>query len=86
MSTPLPDDVAAFFRQIVKPDQPISARQASILLGVHINTLKRLPPEELSYFRVGARGDRRYLARDVKAYIDRRTERFSRHHMNEASG
>jgi hypothetical protein len=69
-----PDALEAAIRKIVKPDQPITARHAAVLLGVHINTLKRIPPDQLPYFRVGTRGDRRYHMRDVKAYMNRRTE------------
>jgi excisionase family DNA binding protein len=43
------------------------------LLGVHRNTVYRMNPRELPYFRVGARGDRRYLPEDVRSYIERRT-------------
>lgn len=38
-------------------------------MGVHMNTVKRIPPEELPYFRFGTRGDRRYEQTDVDAYI-----------------
>jgi excisionase family DNA binding protein len=42
------------------------------LLGVHWRTVKRLPPSELPYVRVNARGDRRYRLEDVQAYLERR--------------
>jgi hypothetical protein len=44
------------------------------LLGIHGNTVKKIPPEELPYFRIGSRGDRRYFPSDVRAYIISRTE------------
>lgn len=49
---------------------PIRPRDVARLLGVHINTVKRLHPGDLPYFRVGARGDRRYHRADVTAYIE----------------
>jgi hypothetical protein len=42
------------------------------LLGVHPHTVKRIPAWELPYFRLGARGDRRYRVADVELYIARR--------------
>jgi len=53
---------------------PLTAAEASRHLGVHVNTLKRIPPTELPYFRIGSRGDRRYLHPDVQAYISRHRE------------
>jgi excisionase family DNA binding protein len=38
-------------------------------LGVHQNTVKRIPPEDLPYFRFGTRGDRRYDPADIDEYI-----------------
>jgi hypothetical protein len=52
---------------------PLSAGEVSNRLGVHINTVKRIPPSELPFFRVSNRGDRRYLLEDVEEYIRRRT-------------
>jgi hypothetical protein len=49
----------------------MTATAVSIFLGIHNNTVKKIPASELPYFRVGARGDRRYLPSDVDAYIDR---------------
>jgi Helix-turn-helix domain len=43
--------------------------EAAALLRIHQNTLKRIPPAELPYFRVGRRGDRRYLRSDILAYM-----------------
>ena len=43
------------------------------MLRVHRNTAKKIPPGELPFFRIGSRGDRRYVEADVLAYIARRT-------------
>jgi excisionase family DNA binding protein len=69
MRTILPDDVDTFLRAIVKLEQPVSVSEVARLLGVHTNTVKRIDPEHLPYFRVGSRGDRRYQRDDVRAYI-----------------
>jgi hypothetical protein len=53
---------------------PLSAYEVSNHLSVHPNTVKRIPPYELPYFRVGHRGDRRYELEDVEKYIRQRTE------------
>jgi hypothetical protein len=42
------------------------------LLGVHNNTVKRIPPADIPFFRVGSRGDRRYIRWDIERYIERR--------------
>lgn len=42
-------------------------------LGLHPNTVKRIDPRDLPYVRIVARGDRKYRADDVAAYIERRT-------------
>jgi hypothetical protein len=77
--TVLPDHVDTFLRAIVKPEQPVGAREVALLLGVHPNTVKRIDPEALPYFTVGARGDRRYQRDDVRAYIyARRNEPMER--------
>jgi len=69
----LPDHVDAFLRAIVKPEQPLRAREVALLLGLHPHTVKRVDPEELPYFTVCPRGDRRYLPSDVRAYVERRS-------------
>ena len=51
---------------------PLHAHEAAEALSVHVNTLKRIPPSDLPYFRLGSRGDRRYRRQDVTAYIARR--------------
>jgi excisionase family DNA binding protein len=53
----------------------LTATEAAERLGIHNNTAKRIPPDELPYFRVAARGDRRYRLEDVEAYIERRMVR-----------
>jgi hypothetical protein len=42
------------------------------MLGLHTNSVKRISPKELPFFRVGSRGDRRYYLDDVQAYITKR--------------
>lgn len=51
----------------------IGAQGVAEILGIHVNTVKKIPPNELPYFRIGNRGDRKYRYYDVKAYIMRRT-------------
>ena len=50
---------------------------ASRMLGVSTWTLKRIPPEQIPYYRVGGRGNRMYRPADINAYLDARrvTER-----------
>jgi excisionase family DNA binding protein len=50
----------------------LSVNEVAEYLRVHRNTVKRIPPDELPYFRVGHRGDRRYRLQDVLAYIRER--------------
>ena len=73
---PFPDTAEAFIRTIVKPDQPLRAPQVGRLLGVHENTVKRIPASELPYFTVSPRGDRRYFSSDVHRYIEARMVRL----------
>lgn len=44
----------------------------ALALGVHRNSVKRIPGGELPFWRFGSRGDRRYRAADVEAYMRRR--------------
>lgn len=53
---------------------PLTVTQVSVMLGIHNNTVKKIPPTELPYFRVASRGDRRYLLEDIRAYILRHME------------
>jgi hypothetical protein len=55
-------------------DEPLETSEVARRLGVHPNTVKRIAPEDLPYFRVGGRGDRRYMARDVERYVQERAE------------
>jgi len=50
----------------------ISVRRVAELLDVHPNTVKRIDPADLPYFRVARRGDRRYWVTDVFTYIGAR--------------
>jgi hypothetical protein len=50
-------------------DDLVDVAEAARLLGLHVNTTKRLDPADLPYFRVGTRGDRRYRLGDVRAYL-----------------
>ena len=54
---------------------PLTAHEVARHLSIHVNTVKRIPPAQLPFFRVGERGDRRYLLDDVYDYIARRTVR-----------
>jgi excisionase family DNA binding protein len=52
---------------------PLTPMEVAKYLGIHVNTVKRIPACELPYMRVTNRGDRRYHPEDVQAYIDQRT-------------
>jgi hypothetical protein len=54
-------------------NRPIRVVEVRDILGVHYNTVLRIDPRELPYFRVGSRGDRRYLPEDVRSYVEKRT-------------
>jgi len=51
---------------------PLSAHEVARHLGVHVNTVKRIPAYELPFFRFGTRGDRKYLLEHVERYIAKR--------------
>lgn len=53
--------------------RPYTVREVAAILGIHYNTVKRLPPADLRYFTVGTRNDRRYRRADVHDYITART-------------
>jgi hypothetical protein len=55
--------------------RPMTAAEVAQMIGIHLNTLKKIPALELPYYRIGRRGDRRYRFGDVEAYIRRRSER-----------
>jgi hypothetical protein len=68
--------VKAWARSTWPPDarpQALTTARVALVLGVHPHTVKRIPPDELPYFRVGLRGDRRYRVADVDAYVTRRS-------------
>lgn len=50
----------------------VDAREVARILGVHTNTVKRIPSWELSYTRINRRGDRRYLRSDIIAFVAQR--------------
>jgi len=56
-------------------DRPLSAAEVAERLGLAQPSVKRIPSDELPYFRATSRGDRRYLPKDVQAYIERRMVR-----------
>lgn len=51
----------------------LSVKDVANRLGVNVNTVKRIHPKDLPYFRVTNRGDRRYYEADVDKYISIRT-------------
>lgn len=57
------------------PSDWLSVNETAIMLGLHNNTVKRIPPEYLPFMRVTDRGDRKYRVSDVEAYIERRMVR-----------
>jgi len=52
--------------------EALTVNEVGLWLGVCVNTVKRIPPADLPFFRIGSRGDRRYLQSDVIAYIAKR--------------
>lgn len=54
-------------------EECLTANEVGLWLGVHVNTVKRIPFELLPYFRVTSRGDRRYEPANVHEYIRRRS-------------
>ena len=47
----------------------LTARQVAELVGLHVNTVKRIPPEDLPYWTFGTRRDRRYTRTDVARFM-----------------
>ena len=47
----------------------LTAREVAKIIGVHVNTLKRIPPTRLPYYRIFSRGDRRYKPSDVATFL-----------------
>lgn len=57
------------------PFEPLlTARQVAEMLGVHVNTIKRLPEAALPFVRITERGDRRYRPAAVRAYLGEREQ------------
>jgi hypothetical protein len=52
--------------------RPLTAREVAGFLGIHPNTVKKIPANDLPYFTMGSRGDRKYLVEDVEEYINKR--------------
>lgn len=50
----------------------LSVSELARRLGLSVQATKKIAPAELPYTRVGSRGDRRYQAEDVDAYLARR--------------
>ena len=56
-------------------EPPLTALEVADFLRIHVNSVKRLPPSELPFFRVGFLGARRYLPADLRAHVERRMVR-----------
>lgn len=59
---------------MIEEERLLTVREVAELLSVHINTVKRLPTDELPFYRIVKRGDRRYRPSDVRLYINRREQ------------
>jgi hypothetical protein len=55
----------------------LTASEVADALRLHVNTVKRIPVDQLPYVRIVARGDRRYQLADVHAYLERRKARHA---------
>ena len=44
-------------------------REVARMLSLNVNTVKRIPPTELPFYRIGTRGDRRYRPEDIEQYL-----------------
>jgi excisionase family DNA binding protein len=64
----------------------LTIRQVAEILGVHVNTVHRLPESDLPYYRIVARGDRRYRREDVEAYLEERRVGWTEAELREAFG
>lgn len=54
-------------------DRLLKVSEVAEWLGLHQNTVKRMSDRgEIPFYRLGTRGDRRYRASDVQAYLDGR--------------
>ena len=52
----------------------MNPQQVALFLDCHMQTVKKIPPKELPYWKT-AGGHRKYSRSDVVAYIERRTVR-----------
>jgi excisionase family DNA binding protein len=60
-------------------ERMLKPREVAELLGVHINTVKRLGDRgEMAFYRIGSRGDRRFRRADVEEYLSRRAQPYDR--------
>ena len=51
----------------------LKPRDVAAWLGIHINTVKRLGDRgEITFYRIGTRGDRRYKRSDIEKFLQRR--------------
>lgn len=55
------------------PSEALTSTEAARRLGVSPRTVKRLPASQLPYFRLNARGDRRYPRAELERFIRERT-------------
>lgn len=53
-------------------ERMLTTKEVAELLGLHPNTVKRMADHELASVRVSSRGDRRFPASDVAAFIEKR--------------
>jgi excisionase family DNA binding protein len=55
---------------IAMTDELLNAKQVAALLGVHLNTVKRLVKHgEIPHYRLGIRGDLRFDPADIDAWL-----------------
>lgn len=52
--------------------QPIRVQLVANMLGIHVNTVRRLDGNELHSFRVGPGGHRRFKLKEVLDYMERK--------------
>ena len=84
VEVPVCPQAAGLARVIVKDDRifmasmalhelgrMLTANEVAEILHLHVNTVKRLGDRgELKYYRVCKRGDRRFMAEDVRRFLD----------------
>jgi excisionase family DNA binding protein len=52
----------------------LTLREVADLLRLTRGTVKLIPPDELPFFRISSRGDRRYYREDVEAFLRSRRQ------------